>query len=82
VHTDVVVASAASPNENRVSLVVLHMAEITLIEALSCQQVITEAERILSTDLPRALSAFRLPVDRFLRVVPDPTPEHLPPRAC
>jgi hypothetical protein len=61
---------------------VLRTAEITLIEALTCQQVITEAERILSTDLPLALSAFRLPVDRCLRVVPDPTAEHLPPRAC
>jgi hypothetical protein len=81
VDADVLFAGAASPSENSASLVVLRIAEITLIEALTCQQVITEAERNLSTKLPPALSAFRLLVDRCLRVVPDPTPEQLAPHA-
>ncbi len=79
VDADVLFAGAASPSEHSASLVVLRMAEITLIEALTSQQVITEAEQNLSTKLPQALSAFRLLVDRCLHVVPDPTPEHLAP---
>ena len=79
VDADVLFAGAASSSEHSASLVVLRMAEITLIEARTCQQVITEAERNLSNKLPQALSAFRLLVDRCLQVVPDPTPEQLAP---
>jgi hypothetical protein len=77
VDADVLFAGAASPSAHGASLVVLRMAEITLIEALTCQQVIAEAERNLEAKLPQALSAFRLLVDRCLHVIPDPTPEHL-----
>jgi hypothetical protein len=79
VDADVLFAGAASPSENSASLVVLRMAEITLIDALTCQQVIIEAERNLSAKIPQALSAFRLLVDRSLRILPDPTPERLAP---
>jgi hypothetical protein len=50
------------------------MAEITLVEAVTSQQVIAEAERNLVEKLPQALPAFRLLVSRCLRVVPDPSP--------
>jgi hypothetical protein len=49
------------------------MGEITLIDAVTSQQAITEAERNLSAKLPQALTTFRLLVQRSLRVVPDPS---------
>ena len=60
-------------------LVVLRLAEITLIEALTSEQVIVEAERNLSAKLAQALPAFQLIVSRCLRVVPDPQPADLGP---
>lgn len=75
---DVLFAGAASPGEHSASLVILRMAEITLIEAVTSHQVITEAERNLAEKLPKALPTFRLLVSRCLRVVPDPRPEDLP----
>ena len=79
VDADVLFAGAASPSEHGASLVVLRMAEITLIEALASQQVITEVERNLGGYLPAALLAFRLLVSRCLRIVPDPTPDEIAP---
>jgi hypothetical protein len=81
VDADVLFAGAASPQEHSASLVVLRMAEIGLIEALTCQQVIDEAERNLAEKLPKALAAFRMLVSRSLRVVPDPSPADLIPYA-
>ncbi len=72
VDAGVLFAGAAGPSEHGASLVVLRMAEITLIEALTSQQVVVEAERNLIAKLPQALPAFRLIADRCLRVVPDP----------
>lgn len=79
VDADVLFAGAASPGEHGASLTVLRLAEITLIEAVTCRQVITEAERNLEEKLPEALPAFRLLVSRCLRVVDDPLPEDLGP---
>ena len=73
IDADVLFAGAASPSEHGASLLILRMAEITLIEAVTSQQVITEAERSLAEKLPGALPAFRLLVARCLRVVPDPS---------
>ena len=73
VDADVLFAGAAAPSEHGASLTVLRMAEITLIEALTCQQAIIEAERNLADKLPAALPAFRLIVSRCLQVVSDPT---------
>lgn len=81
VDPDVLFAGAAAPTEHGASLVVLRMAEITLIEAVASRQVITEAERNLAAKLPDTLPTFRLIVDRCLRVVPDPLPEDLVPYA-
>jgi len=72
VDADVLFAGAASPRTHDASLVVLRMGEITLVDAITSRQAVTEAERNLSTKLPDALSTFRLLVDRCLHVVPDP----------
>lgn len=69
---DVLFAGAASPSQHGASLLILRMAEITLVEAVASQQVITVAERNLEEKLPQALPAFRLIVSRCLQVVPDP----------
>ena len=45
VDANVLFAGAASPSKHGASLVVLRLAEITLIEALTSEQVIVEAER-------------------------------------
>ena len=79
IDADVLFAGAASPSEHGASLLILRMAEITLIEAVTSQQVIAEAERSLAEKLPGALPAFRLLVARCLRVVPGPLPADLDP---
>jgi len=81
VDADVLFAGAAAPSEHGASLTILRMAEITLIEALTCQQAISEAERNLAVKLPVALPAFRLIVSRCLQIVSNPTPEELAPHA-
>ena len=77
VDADVLFAGAASSSEHGASLVNLRLAEITLIEALTSEQVITEAERNLSAKLPGTLPVFRLLVSRCLSVVPNPSPPDL-----
>jgi hypothetical protein len=77
IDADVLFAGSAAPSEHGASLVVLRMAEITLVEAFTCQQVITEAERNLASKLPGTLPAFRMIVARSLRVVADPLPEEV-----
>lgn len=77
IDADVLFAGAASPNEHSASLVILRMAEITLIEAITSRQVITEAERNLQEKMPAALPAFQLLVSRCLKVVDDPTPDEV-----
>jgi hypothetical protein len=81
VDADVLFAGAAGPSEHGASLVVLRVAEITLIEAVTSQQVVVEAERNLAEKLPETLPAFRLIVSRCLRVIPDPQPTDLLPHA-
>ena len=77
VDADVLFAGAAAPTEHGASLTVLRMAEITLIEAVTSQQAVVEAERNLQAKLPAALPAFRLIVSRCLRVTADPVPADL-----
>jgi hypothetical protein len=79
VDADVLFAGVAAPTEHGASLTILRMAEITLIQALTSQQVIIEAERNLTSKLLKALPAFHLIVSRCLRVIPDPAPEELAP---
>jgi hypothetical protein len=77
VNADVLFAGSASPSEHSASLVILRMSEITLIDGITSEQVITEAERNLSEKIPKALPAFHLLVSRSLRVVPDPIRDDL-----
>lgn len=77
IDADVLFAGAAGPSEYGASLVVLGLAEITLIEAVASRQVIIEAERNLKEKFPRALSTFSLLVDRCLDIVEDPSREDL-----
>ena len=77
IDSDVLFAGAASPSEQGASLVVLRMAEITLLDAVASQQVVSEAERNLAAKMPEALPAFRLLVSRCLRITPDPEPPDL-----
>ena len=79
IDADVLFAGSASPTQYGASHVVLCMAEITLIEAITSRQVITEAERNLAEKLPDKLTEFRLIVSRCLRVVSDPSPDSLKP---
>ena len=77
VDADVLFAGAAAPGEHGASLVVLRMAEITLIDAVASPQVVEEVERDLADKLPAALPAFRMIVSRCLRLVPAPQPSDL-----
>lgn len=79
--SDVVFAGAASPTDHGASHVTLRMAEITLIECVVSDQVVTEAERNLMAKLPAKLPEFRLLIDRSLQVVGDPLPNDLPPHS-
>jgi predicted nucleic acid-binding protein len=72
IDADVLIAGSASPNEHSASLILLRMAEITLVEAIASRQVLTEVERNLRVKLPGALPAFSLLVSRCLKIVPDP----------
>jgi len=81
VDAGVLFAGAASPSEHGASLVVLRLAEITLIEAVTSEQVIVEAERNLAAKLPPGLPAFHFIVHRCLRVVADPERAELEPYA-
>ena len=77
IDSDVLFAGAASPSEHGASLVILKMAEITLVDAVASEQVIVECERNLGQKLAHKLPELRLLVSRCLRVVPDPQPEDL-----
>lgn len=81
VDADVLFAGAAAPSEHGASLTVLRMAEITLIEAITSQQAVVEAERNLEAKLPTVLPAFRFIVSRCLRVAPNPATADLIPYA-
>jgi len=73
VDADALFAGAASPNEHSASSVILLMAEITLIEAVTSVQVITEVEHNLEEKMPAVVPAFQMLVSRCLHVVSDPT---------
>ena len=77
IDADVLFAGAASPNEHSASNLVLRMAELTLIEAVTSEQVITEAERNLLNKLPKAIPAFQLLLSRCLTIVEDPEPAEI-----
>ena len=73
IDADVLFVGSASPTEHAASITILRMAEITLIDALTSEQAITEAERNLAKKLPAALTTFQFLLDRCLTVVPAPS---------
>lgn len=73
IDSDVLFAGSASPSEHSAALVILRMAEITLIDAVVSEQVVVETERNLSAKMPGALPAFRLIVSRCVTVVTAPS---------
>ena len=77
VDADVLFAAAASSSENGASLLILRLAELTLIDAVASVQVITEVERNLAEKLPGVLPAFNFLVARSLRIVPNPSVSNL-----
>ena len=74
---DVIFAGSAAPSIQGASYVVLRMGEITLLDCITSEQVITEVERNLQEKLPNALPEFRLLVKRCVQVVSDPDPDAL-----
>ena len=77
IDADVLFAGAATKTDHAASLLLLRLAELTLIEAVCSEQVITEAGRNLEQKIPAALPAFQMLVSRCLRVVDDPTRDEL-----
>jgi predicted nucleic acid-binding protein len=77
VDSDVLFVGAGSSSEHGASLVVLRMAEITLIDVVVSEQVIIEVERNLEDYLSSALPTFRQLVSRCVRVVADPALDEL-----
>ncbi|MCG3142331.1 MAG: hypothetical protein HDKAJFGB_03768 [Anaerolineae bacterium] len=74
---DVIFAGSAAPTEHGASHVVLRMGEITLLDCVTSQQAVIEAERNLEEKLPSKLAEFRLIVNRSLRVIADPKTNEL-----
>ena len=85
VDADVLFAGAASPSEHpsgSASLIVLYLSELTLLDAVTSEQALTECERNLKAKLSeeaagRALVAFRQLVSRALVVVEPPLPDEV-----
>jgi len=73
IDSDVLFAGSAAPTQHGASLVILRMAEITLLKAYASHQVINEVERNLSAKIPKAIPAFHLILSRSLQIVPDPS---------
>jgi hypothetical protein len=73
IDSDVLFAGSVAPSQHGASLVVLRMAEITLLKAYASQQVVREVESNLVSKMPTAIPAFQMIVSRCLQVVPDPT---------
>lgn len=72
IDADVLFAASASGSEYGASLVVLRLGEITLLDIITSEQVITEVERNLTKKIPKALPAFRLICQRSLSIVENP----------
>ena len=77
IDADVLFAGAASPNSQRASLVVLRLAEMTLIDAWTSQQVIDECSRNLTNKLPAALPLFQTLVQRCLHLTTTPKADEI-----
>jgi hypothetical protein len=77
VDSDVLFAGCAAPTDQSASLVILGLAEITLIDAFISEQVFEEVSRNLADKFRQAVPSFNLIVQLCLTIVPDPTFEEL-----
>jgi len=82
IDADVLLAACASPSEHGASLVILRMAEITLLEAYTSHQVIEEVRRNLARLLPQAWPVMQTIIARCLTVTADPSEAEILPYAA
>jgi len=73
VDADVLFAGSATPSKHSASLLILRLAEMTLIDAVTSEQAVTEAARNLEKKAPKALPVFNLLIARSVIVTPNPT---------
>jgi predicted nucleic acid-binding protein len=72
IDADVLFAGAVSPSEYGASLMILRLAEITLIQAITSEQVITEVQRNMNRKFPQALSTLMYLIDRCVDIKASP----------
>jgi predicted nucleic acid-binding protein len=77
VDADVIFAGSAAPTEHGASHVLLLMGEITLLDCVTSQQAVVEAECNLASKLPAKLPELRLLLSRCLRIVANPLASEL-----
>jgi len=75
IDADALFAASASGSEHGASLVVLRLGEITLIDLVTSEQVITEVQRNLQKKMPTALLTFQLLCQKSLTIIANPTEE-------
>lgn len=73
VDADVLFAGSATSSPDSASLIVLRLGELTLIDAVACEQAVVEAERNLANKVLAAVPIFRQITEASLRRVPDPS---------
>jgi predicted nucleic acid-binding protein len=74
---DVIFAGSAAPTQHSASHIILQLGELTLVDCVTSQQVVTEVERNMGDKLPSKLAELQLILSRSLRMVPDPTPQEI-----
>jgi predicted nucleic acid-binding protein len=77
IDADVLIAGGAYPTEHGASLLILRLAEITLLDGFTSEQVVAEVERNLEMKFPGALPAFHHLLSRCIQVLSDPEPGNL-----
>jgi hypothetical protein len=73
IDADVLFAAAASPSQHGASLLILRLAELTLIQAVAPTQVVVESQRNMQEKLPQSVGLLQALINRALIVVPDPS---------
>ena len=68
--SDVLIAGSASTTG--ASYILLQLSELTLLDCLTSQYAVHEAERNLLAKLPAAVPAFRLILEAAVEILPDP----------
>ena len=79
IDADVLFAGAASPRDYSASSLILLLSELTLIEAITSEQAVREAERNLQKKVPQALPVFQFLIARAVTVTSQPTRDEMYP---